>query len=164
MTPFRFPSAVGTDCSLTLTGPKREVVGQYISRLGPELRKRYGKQTHYTPDQVRTTAADQGLAVDYLCFAYCLYCSPADFSALHSGAAEVCEYWAMRALVGETFFPGATDLVLSADGPAEAFGGVADVLAGVASAVPDADLIGGLVDGVGAVLAGLLDAIGSASP
>ena len=89
----------GSDCSLTISGEKKKEVGEYIAKLGPELRKRYGHQKHYSPQQVRQTAGDMGLQFDYLCFAYCLYCSPSDFALVHAAAGEACDYAAMKAEV-----------------------------------------------------------------
>src|SRR5215469_9455757 len=54
---------------------RRWTLRAYRRRLGPALRKRYGKQTTYTPGQVRRTAYETGCPVQDLCFAYSMYCS-----------------------------------------------------------------------------------------
>jgi hypothetical protein len=109
-----------------MTPEKKEAVRGYLNTLGPRLRKKYGERRHYTPQQVYATTQDAGLSVDYVCFAYMLYCSPADFSALHAVAGEVCDAVAMRAAVADTFFSGnpAFDAVALADG---LWGGVVSV-------------------------------------
>jgi hypothetical protein len=159
--------APGSDCSLTLTGEKRKAVGEYVTKLGPELRTRYGPRKHYTPRQVRDTAAEAGLQMDYVCFAYCLYCSPSDFALIHEGVGEVCDYAAMHAAVGETFFHGATEFTGGglADLVWSVTGGVTDGVTMVGGAAWDAagaigDVAGGVVGGVFELLGGVADAAG----
>ena len=162
----------GSDCSLSITGEKKKAVGEYITKLGPALRQRYGPRKHYTPSQVRQTAADGAMQFDYLCFAYCLYCSPSDFALVHAAAGEACDYAAMHSAIGATFFHGATefeggglaDLVWSITG------GVTDGVTGAASLVGDAagtawsvagtvgEAAGGVVGGVWELLGGAADA------
>jgi hypothetical protein len=55
---------------------------------------------------VRETAIERGLSIDYMCWAFLLYCSQPDFSHIHSAAGEVCDYLAMREVVAGTFFGG----------------------------------------------------------
>jgi hypothetical protein len=149
----------GSDCSLALTGEKKEAVGRYVTVLGPELRRRYGKQKHYTPRQVRDTAADAGLQFDYLCFAYCLYCSPADFDLIHVAAGEACDYAAMHAALGAAFFHGATEF----DG-----GGLAELVFSLTGGVADAasvvgvawDAVGSVGEAAGGVLGGVWELLG----
>src|SRR5215211_1757865 len=154
----------GSDCSLSITGAKKKAVGEYITKLGPELRKRYGPRKHYTPSQVRQTAADGAMQFDYLCFAYCLYCSPSDFALVHAAAGEACDYAAMHSAIGATFFHGATEF--EGGGLAELVwsitGGVADGASAVGSAAWDAagavgDVAGGVVGGVFELLGGVAD-------
>jgi hypothetical protein len=154
----------GSDCSLSITGEKKKAVGEYITKLGPELRRRYGPRKHYTPQQVRQTAADGAMQFDYLCFAYCLYCSPSDFALVHAAAGEVCDYAAMHSAIGTTFFHGATEF--EGGGLAELVwsitGGVADGASAVGSAAWDAagavgDAAGGVVGGVFELLGGVAD-------
>jgi hypothetical protein len=161
----------GSDCSLSITGEKKKAVGEYITKLGPELRKRYGPRKHYTPSQVRQTAADGAMQFDYLCFAYCLYCSPSDFALVHAAAGEACDYAAMHSAIGETFFHGATEF--TGGGVAELVwsitGGVTDGVTGAASMVGGAawdaagsvgDVAGGVVGGVWELLGGVAEAAG----
>jgi len=109
-----------------MTPEKKKAVKEYLNTLGPKLRAKYGHQKHYTPRQVHSTVAESALSVDYVCFAYMLYCSPADFSALHTAAGEACDAEVMRQSVADTFFSGNIDFdaVELADG---LWGGVVHV-------------------------------------
>ncbi|QEL14177.1 DUF6559 family protein [Limnoglobus roseus] len=138
------PPAVSTAaaCDSALTADKRRAVQTYLTTLGPALRDRYGRQPHYTPSQVRDTALDRALSIDYLCWAYVLHCSAPAFVSLHAAAGEACDYLAMRSAVGAAFFGGdarfATPMVLDAivSGAAQAAatgtGGAIGWLGGVA--------------------------------
>lgn len=115
-------------CETTMTEEKKQAVRSYITQLGPSLQKKYGKQDHYSPEQIRQTALDEMLSIDYLCWAYVLYASVPDFERIHTTAGEVCDYSAMHSLVGETFFGGNADF--------DVFG-VVDVIASGATSVAD---------------------------
>ncbi|MFA9480372.1 hypothetical protein ACERK3_19040 [Phycisphaerales bacterium AB-hyl4] len=78
-----------------------------ISDVGEKLVRRHGKQKHYKPAQVRRAALDAGYIVDVHCWAYCFFCSAADFLTWHQARGETCDYAAMkvelaRDLAGET--------------------------------------------------------------
>lgn len=105
-------------CDREMTPEKKKAVKGYLNTLGPQLKQKYGVRSSYTPRQVHSTALDAGLSIDYLCFAYMMYCSPADFSALHVAAGEVCDAAAMRLAVADEFFGGNVgfDAVALADG------------------------------------------------
>lgn len=155
----------GPSCAPTMTAEKKEAVREYLGKVGPDLRKRYGKRSSYSPEQVRRSVEGQGLGIDYVCFAYCMYCSPADFDLVHSATGEVCDCVAMRSLVGDTFFAGSptfdalgfADFILAGSTAVDAVGGLTDAASGIA------DVAGGVADaasGVGGVAGGLFDAIG----
>jgi hypothetical protein len=57
---------------------------------------------------VQTTAVASDLGVVYLCFALAMYCDRASFDAYHRAHHEVCDYDAMRADIGASYFGGAT--------------------------------------------------------
>jgi hypothetical protein len=95
-----------SNCTTKLTKEKKKAVKAYIRDLGPSLQRKYGKQPNYTPEQVRETALVGALSIDYMCWAYLLYCSPSVFQSIHSAAGEVCDYSAMREVVAGTFFGG----------------------------------------------------------
>jgi hypothetical protein len=100
-------------CTSQLSEQKRAAVKTYVNTLGPKLRAQYGKKDHYTPEQVNHTVIVTGLNIDYMCWAYVMYCSPPDFERIHAAAGEVCDYSAMRGVVGDTFFGGNADFVTS---------------------------------------------------
>lgn len=100
------PVSSASACTTKLTGDKRKAVQAYVGKLGPALREKYGRRAEYLPSQVRDTALEQALRIDYLCWAYVLYCSLPDFNSIHSAAGEVCDYSAMRSAVGSAFFGG----------------------------------------------------------
>jgi hypothetical protein len=112
------PVTPAAACDREMTPEKKEAVKSYLNTLGPKLKQKYGVRPSYTPRQVQSTAADAGLSIDYLCFAYMMYCSPADFSALHAAAGEACDAAAMRLAVADEFFGGNVgfDAVALADG------------------------------------------------
>lgn len=115
-------------CDTTMTEEKKQAVASYITKLGPALQDKYGKQDHYTPDQIRETALQQALSIDYVCWAYVLYASVDDFNRIHTAAGEVCDYTAMHSLVGDTFFGGISDFDVSS---------VVDVITSGATSVAD---------------------------
>jgi hypothetical protein len=79
---------------------KRRALRRFRRELGPALRRRYGRERFYTPEQVRRTANDQGIGNDHICFAYAMYCDRESFDAHHRAAGEDCDYVAMRADLG----------------------------------------------------------------
>jgi hypothetical protein len=100
------PVSDAAACAAVLTPEKRAAVKGYIATLGPELRRKYGSSRHYSPGQVRDTVAERKLDIDYLCWAYLLYCSPIEFRSLHEAAGETCDPSAMHEVVAEGFFGG----------------------------------------------------------
>ena len=128
-------------CDTELTPEKRQAVKNYVNTLGPKLRETYGKRANYTPEQVRHTVVVTGLNIDYMCWAYVIYCSAPDFALIHSTAGELCDAGAMRETVGAAFFGGNADFVVSdvvdalvsgtaeaaASGAGHLFGWLADV-------------------------------------
>jgi hypothetical protein len=75
---------------------KRLALRSYRRKLGPALVKRYGRERHYTVNQVRKTAETLGLNTDYLCYAYADYCSESEFDIHHASIGEACDWGAMR--------------------------------------------------------------------
>lgn len=70
-----------------------------ISKVGEQLVRTHGKQKYYKPEQVRRAAFDAGYAIDWHCWAMCIYVSPGDFDDFHQAAGEICDYAAMRSEV-----------------------------------------------------------------
>ncbi len=92
-----------------LTPESRHAAKQYLQRLGPELRRRHGAQRHYTPAQVERAGRDLGLWMDWHCLAWCLFCTPGDFSSVHESLGEVCDYGSLHAALAGAFFNGHLD-------------------------------------------------------
>ncbi len=67
----------------------------YAESVGKILVKNYGKKKYYSVPEVQN-AAKTASAVDWHCWAMCLYVSPGEFDAYHQSTGEVCDYTAMR--------------------------------------------------------------------
>lgn len=107
--PETIPVTPAAGCSREMTPEKKKAIQGYLNTLGPKLRAKYGHQKSYSPQQVRSTIQETALNFDYACFAFMLYCSPEDFTAIHAAAGEVCDAEAMRQTVADSFFSGNTD-------------------------------------------------------
>lgn len=83
---------------------KRLAIHKYIKHIGPELRKRYGGQRKYTPDQVKQTVKNSLYSSIYDCYAFSLYCDYADFVDYHSTIGESCDYNSMRSEISYSFY------------------------------------------------------------
>jgi len=70
-----------------------------VSAVGEELVARHGKRKYYEPDQIRRAAQDRGYPIDYVCWAYCIFSSPSDFTAIHDALGETCDQSSMKAEV-----------------------------------------------------------------
>lgn len=70
-----------------------------IGAVGEELVRRHGKKKYYTTGEVRDSALASGVADVFVCWAYCIYCSPEAFKALHDALGESCDYAKMKAQV-----------------------------------------------------------------
>jgi hypothetical protein len=79
---------------------KRRALRAYRTQLATKLRKRYGRERYYTPEQVKRTTRDAGLSIDYVCYAMAMFCERDAFDAFHRAEGESCDYVAMRAEVG----------------------------------------------------------------
>ena len=70
-----------------------------VSAVGEDLVRTHGKRKYYRPDEIRRSAERCGYPVDVMCWAYCIFSTPADFDAIHGAAGEACDYAAMKAEV-----------------------------------------------------------------
>lgn len=121
------PVTPAAACDQEMTPTKKKAVQGYLNTLGPKLREQHGVQPAYSPQQVRDTTASSGLDLDFICYAYLLYCTPSDFAAIHEAAGEACDAAVMRAGVAAEFFGGNVgfDAIGLADG---LWGGVVSVV------------------------------------
>lgn len=76
---------------------KPEDKKKYISDVGQRLVRAHGKKQYYQPGQIKKASHDGGHQPDILCWAYCMFSSPADFASIHEAAGEVCDYVSMKA-------------------------------------------------------------------
>lgn len=70
---------------------------KYISEVGEELTRRHGKKKFYKPEEIREASRFRGYPIDWACWAYCFFSTPADFEAVHRAMGESCDYVAMKA-------------------------------------------------------------------
>ncbi|CAN5672021.1 hypothetical protein BH09MYX1_BH09MYX1_41290 [soil metagenome] len=75
---------------------KRLALRGYRRKLAPALIRRYGRETHYTPAQVRKTVEALALSVDYVCYALAAFCERTAFDAHHQALGEACDWTEMR--------------------------------------------------------------------
>lgn len=68
-----------------------------VDDIGRDLVRRKGKQKYYPPQEVRRSAEHCAYPADVHCWAYCFFCTPGDFAAIHAAAGEACDYAAMKA-------------------------------------------------------------------
>lgn len=94
--------------SMFATIRKRRAINSFIRKVGPSLERLYGRKRHYSPDEVRLAGRDVGAPIDFLCYAYCIYCTRADFDCHHQQTGEQCVYDSMRAEVADRHFGGDT--------------------------------------------------------
>lgn len=90
---------------------QRVAVRNYVKHVGPELRKRYGKQRKYTPTQVKQTIYASGYSSDVDCYAFAMFCDRDDFVEYHRTIGESCDYNSMRSEISEScgfIFPSGT--------------------------------------------------------
>jgi hypothetical protein len=75
---------------------RRLALRRYRRRLGPALVRRYGRERHYTINQVRATVDTLGLDTSYVCYAFAAFCEQAAFEAHHAALGEVCDWATMH--------------------------------------------------------------------
>jgi len=128
-------------CDATMTGAKKKAISSYLTKLGPAMRQKYGKQKYYAPEQIRETALQQALSIDYVCWAYVLFASTSDFERIHSAAGEACDYAMMHQLVGDSFFHGQSmfDVSVVVDAIAAGASGAVETASDAAGMLTDFD-------------------------
>ncbi|MBD1872851.1 hypothetical protein H6F75_05105 [Nodosilinea sp. FACHB-131] len=82
---------------------KRLAIQRYIKHIGPELRKRYGVQKKYTPEQIKQTVSSSRYSSGYDYYAFALYCSHDDFVDYYKSVGESCDYDSMRSEISDSF-------------------------------------------------------------
>ena len=97
---------------------KRRAIKSFVRDMGPALRQDFGKKPYYTAEEVRSAGRRVGSDMDYLPYAFVMFCTPETFASQDSGSGETHDYDAMRHEVGSTYFGG--DTSFSADTVIEA--------------------------------------------
>ena len=69
----------------------------YGKEVGEILVKNHGKKKFYSPKEVKTASSQSQFAMDWHCWAMCLYTSPSDFESYHRSVGETCDYGSMKA-------------------------------------------------------------------
>ena len=114
---------------------RRRAINIYAKRLGPLLKRRYGRSGKYTAGQIRQTATNAGMPLSDICFAYAMFMNQKDFDSHHRELGETCDYQAMRQEIADLHFSGdrtfsVSDIMAQADsissGAGESGGGGGD--------------------------------------
>lgn len=79
----------------------RSTLKAYARKLGPELRKRYGRSKTYTIDQINAACKQAGLRVDYVRYGYAMFVDPMEHRILRSRFEKEYDYQALKAEVME---------------------------------------------------------------
>ncbi|MDP2635569.1 MULTISPECIES: DUF6559 family protein [Pseudoalteromonas] len=94
---------------------KRRKIKKYARSLPLVLKAQYGYKKYYTQAQVDSVIKRKRIgnhsSTDVIdnCYAYAMYCSPAEFKNIYDSAGESCDYIAMRSDVSDTLFNGVSD-------------------------------------------------------
>ncbi|WP_162051445.1 hypothetical protein [Pontibacter pamirensis] len=121
----------------------------YIKELGNILVREYGKKRFYKPEEVKKAHRQSKWSyMDFSCWGMSVFSSHEDFDAHHQEAGESCDYVGMKS---------------------EMLGGLSMAESGSWIDIPDLDIdaswldfgeaIGGVLGGIGELLAGVGDAL-----
>ena len=92
---------------------RRRAIKRYAKKLGPVLKKRYGKSKHYTSGQIRTAVTKRRLSHNHICYAYAMYMDKPSFTKLHEELGKECDYDSMRNEIGTLCFSGDSNFTSS---------------------------------------------------
>ncbi len=98
---------------------KRRALRSYRRQLPVHLRRTYGTQQHYPPEDVHYVIRRWGMSEVYACYALAMYCDRAMFDAFHASKGEACDYDRMRAEAGDTLPVTSETTEEHADSPAQ---------------------------------------------
>ncbi len=85
---------------------RRRAIKKYAKKLGPILKRDYGKSIHYTPGQIRAATTKAKLSHNHICYAYAMYMDKTNFEHLHQELNKDCDYNGMRTEIGNLCFSG----------------------------------------------------------
>lgn len=99
-----------TVCTLSIEDKKL-----YGKEIGEILVKNHGQKKFYSSKQVKVAADQSMYAVDWYCWAMCLYMSRDDFNDYHESIGEVCNYTSMKSEMTSLLTNGASDVWFDVD-------------------------------------------------
>jgi len=79
----------------------RAALRAYARKLGPVLRKRYGRSKTYTIDQINAACKQAGLRIDYVRYGYAMFVDPMEHRILRRRFEKEYDYQALKAEVME---------------------------------------------------------------
>lgn len=92
---------------------RRRAIKRYAKKLGPVLKKRYGKSKHYTQGQIQTAVTKRRLSHNHISYAYAMYMDKPSFNKLHEELGKECDYDSMRNDIGNLCFSGDSNFTSS---------------------------------------------------
>jgi len=85
---------------------RRRAIRTYAKKLGPLLRRRYGRSGSYTAGQIRTTIERERLPANHMVYAYAMFMDQPGFDAAQTDLGPVGDYEATRQEIGDLCFGG----------------------------------------------------------
>lgn len=85
---------------------RRRAIKKYAKKLGPTLKKKYGRSNYYSPGQIKTAASNANLSISHICVGYAMYMEKDAFDKLHQEMGEQCSYEGIRTEIGNLCFSG----------------------------------------------------------
>lgn len=76
--------------------------------VGKDLIRNYGKKKYYSKAMVDSAMRRQRIDLDWACWSYSLFTSPAEFDDIHRRLGESCDYEAMRSQMVAAMTDGAS--------------------------------------------------------
>ncbi|QVL33643.1 hypothetical protein KIH39_06960 [Telmatocola sphagniphila] len=118
-------------CTTLLNDQKKAALRDYL-KMAPSLRGSNGKKSPYGAEEVHLEVRRHGLSLEYITFAYAIYCTPEIFRQIHTVLGHSPSYIALRGVVASEFFQGdvhfdALSFTDTAEMGAAVFGTPADV-------------------------------------
>ena len=89
------------------------MLNRYAKFLGPNLQKRYGRSSTYTPAQIERTVQETGLPQSHLWYGYAMFVEEAEFEAVRQSSGRDCDYKGMRQEIADLCLSGDRYFVVS---------------------------------------------------
>jgi|GEM_PF-1778405 len=85
---------------------RRRAIKKYAKKLGPTLKKNYGRSKYYSPGQIKTAATKAKLSISHIDVGYAMYLEKNKFETLHQELGKQCNYDDIRTEIGNLCFSG----------------------------------------------------------